>query len=476
MPKIFCTVVLITIFFALISCEQAVYTGPPEESKPENGKIMVNSNPSGALIYLDGRNMGSKTPCYLNGLTYGSHSITLKLNLYVDGKIGLFINGDYTSNIFYDFMNDPQNLGSIQCSSNPDGSDIYINDSLTSKKTPYLFNKLKPGSYKVKFTHYNYRADSMVSIVRASQISSVYMTLEDTSKFVNYISFNSGLPSNIINYVTVDKSDHIWIGTEIGLAKFDGNKWQRFNMKNSPLNSDYISRIAVDSSNRILVGTPKGFYSFDGTNWTDFSAAINYSSVNDVIVAPSGDYWIGTQDGLYKYSNSVWTLFNTSNSSIAENSVTCLAIDKKNEIWIGSNYHGISVLDGNTWSFHNKSNMNIKVPDQVKALCVNSDGKIWANFWKEALVVFDGTSWSADTKGINYSSVITFCVDGKRLLFGTRYGGMFALDSNGGTKNFHYLGNSSYINWIPTVAVDALGNIWFGTYNQGLYKIKKGNF
>ena len=476
MLKIFCKAALITILFAIISCEQAVYTGPPEEPKPENGKIMVNSNPSGALIYLDGKNMGSKTPCYLNGLTYGSHSVTLKLNLYVDGKIGLYVNGDYTSSIFYDFINDPQNLGSIQCSSNPDGSDIYINDSLTSKKTPYLFNKLKPGPYKVKFTHFNFRADSIVSIVYASQTSSVYLTLEDTSKLVNYISFNSGLPSNIINYVAVDRSNRVWIGTENGLSKFDGKKWQLFNMKNSPLNSDYISRIAVDSSNRILVGSPNGFYTFDGMNWTDFSAAINYSSVNDVIVAPSGDYWVGTQDGLYKYANSVWTLFNTSNSSLAENSVTCLAIDKKNKIWIGANYHGISVLDGNTWSFHNKSNMNIKVPDQVEALCVNSDGKIWANFWKDALVVFDGTSWSADTKGINYSSVVTFCVDGKRLLFGTKYGGMFALDSNGVTKNFNHLGNGAYFNWIPTVAVDALGNIWFGTYNQGLYKIKKGNF
>ena len=476
MLKIFCKAALITILFAIISCEQAVYTGPPEEPKPENGKIMVNSNPSGALIYLDGKNMGSKTPCYLNGLTYGSHSVTLKLNLYVDGKIGLYVNGDYTSSIFYDFINDPQNLGSIQCSSNPDGSDIYINDSLTSKKTPCLFNKLKPGPYKVKFTHFNFRADSIVSIVYASQTSSVYLTLEDTSKLVNYISFNSGLPSNIINYVAVDRSNRVWIGTENGLSKFDGKKWQLFNMKNSPLNSDYISRIAVDSSNRILVGSPNGFYTFDGMNWTDFSAAINYSSVNDVIVAPSGDYWVGTQDGLYKYANSVWTLFNTSNSSLAENSVTCLAIDKKNKIWIGSNYHGISVLDGNTWSFHNKSNMNIKVPDQVEALCVNSDGKIWANFWKDALVVFDGTSWSADTKGINYSSVVTFCVDGKRLLFGTKYGGMFALDSNGVTKNFNHLGNGAYFNWIPTVAVDALGNIWFGTYNQGLYKIKKGNF
>ncbi|MCL6100788.1 MAG: PEGA domain-containing protein, partial [Bacteroidetes bacterium] len=426
-----CKLTFITFFLVLISCEQAVYTGPPEEPKPENGKIMVDSNPSGALIYLDGKNMGSKTPSYLNGLTYGSHSITLKLNLYIDGKIGLFVNGDYTNTIFYDFVSDPQNFGSIQCSSNPDSCNIYINDSLTSKKTPYYFGKLKPGSYKIKFTHYDYRADSVVSIVKASATTSVYMALEDTSKFVNYISFNSGLPSNIVNYVTVDRSNHIWIGTGNGLAKFDGKKWQRFNIKNSPLNSGYISRIAVDDLNRILIGTPMGFYTFDGSNWTDFSAEINYSSVNDVIVAPSGDYWVGTRDGLYKYSNGVWTVFNTANSSLADNFVTCLAIDKQNRIWIGSNYHGISVLDGNTWSFHNKSNMNIKVPDQVNAICVNTDGKIWANFWSDALIIYDGTSWSEYTKGINNRTVLTFCPDGNRLLFGTKQGGMYALDSNG---------------------------------------------
>lgn len=476
MRKILLSVIVFSSL--IISCEQAVYTGPPDEPKPQNGKVFVDSNPRGALIYLDGWNMGLKTPATLNGLTYGGHSITLKLNLYLDGKIGLSVSGNYSNSIYYDFVNDPRNLGSLYCSSNPNGSDIYMNDTLTMKKTPFTFNNLKPGSYKIKYTHLDYRADSAVAVVKASTEEYVSLTLEDTSKIVNYLAFNSGLPSNDVNCVVVDHLNHIWVGTGRGLAKFDGKKWRNFDMKNSPLNADFVTHLTVEKNNNILVGTTSGLFLFDGNIWLNYSSSINNNYVNDIAVDSLDNYWIGTLNGLFKFSGGSWTEYNTSNSKIAENNVTCLTVDSKNRVWIGSAYNGLSVLDGNSWYYFNKSNLNVKVStNQVAALSTGYDGKVWANFWESGLLYFDGTSWNQLLlNGYSIPFVVTFYSTNDKIYMGRKYYGVVVLDSSGKINSLNYLGNGKYIGWVQSIAVDAQGNLWFATPGTGLFKVKKGNF
>src|ERR1700761_5141332 len=50
---------------------------------------------------------------------------------------------------------------------------------------------------------------------------------------VNYNSDNA-LPQNSIKGMAFDKNGFLWMGTEMGLVRFDGRNFRGYNMDNSP--------------------------------------------------------------------------------------------------------------------------------------------------------------------------------------------------------------------------------------------------
>ncbi len=53
----------------------------------ERGDLFIQSNPSGAGIYVDNNNTSKSTPDTIKGLVVGSHNVTLKLNGYLDANL-----------------------------------------------------------------------------------------------------------------------------------------------------------------------------------------------------------------------------------------------------------------------------------------------------------------------------------------------------------------------------------------------------
>jgi len=60
-----------------------------------------------------------------------------------------------------------------------------------------------------------------------------------------------------INAMFQDKQGFIWLGTEQGLFKFDGQQHIRFTTKES-LQDDHVTAIAADSLGRIWIGYRNG--------------------------------------------------------------------------------------------------------------------------------------------------------------------------------------------------------------------------
>jgi len=74
-----------------------------------------------------------------------------------------------------------------------------------------------------------------------------------------YNTSNSGLPSDDVTVVAIDKQGNKWIGTWWGgLAKFDGVNWTVYNTSNSGLPGDYVLAIAIDSAGNRWIGTYEG--------------------------------------------------------------------------------------------------------------------------------------------------------------------------------------------------------------------------
>lgn len=85
---------------------------------------------------------------------------------------------------------------------------------------------------------------------------------QQVSLFQNITTAN-GLPSNYVFAADEDENGFLWIGTDKGLTKYDGFRWQTFNMDNG-LPGNYIRNVFCTGKGGIWLGiSTKGTYYYD---------------------------------------------------------------------------------------------------------------------------------------------------------------------------------------------------------------------
>ncbi|OGU62948.1 MAG: hypothetical protein A2V66_10110 [Ignavibacteria bacterium RBG_13_36_8] len=339
----------------MISCSKSISTTEPITAS--TGRIIIDSNPQGAQIFLNSENTGKVTPDSIIDLAAGNYEIILRMDLFLDTTITVTLTNNQRQVIFIDYSADPRNFGTIDCSSEPASALIFLNDTNTSLTTPHTFQFLQPGSYEVKFTYPEHRTDSTNFTLRGNQIKTIFITLQDTSIWVDYNSRNSDYPGGFhACCVAVDNNNIKWIGTrDQGLIRYDEKEWTRFYTHNSPIPSNWIPRIKVDDQNR---------------------------------------KWICTTGGLAIYDDNTWVTYTTSNSSIPCNEINAIAFDNQQNVWIGSEArHMLFKFDGSNWTTYADIYMLGYFESEVYSLEIDHLNRIWIGTLA-GLIIFDGTSWS----------------------------------------------------------------------------------
>ena len=105
----------------------------------------------------------------------------------------------------------------------------------------------------------------------------------------------NGLPQNTVQALAQTRDGFIWLGTEVGLVRFDGNIFTVFDKNSSPSLPD--------------------------------------NDVRCLLEANDGALWIGTSDGLARWKDGSVTLFTTKNG-LPGNAVRALGQDKWNLVWV----------------------------------------------------------------------------------------------------------------------------------------------
>lgn len=115
-----------------------------------------------------------------------------------------------------------------------------------------------------------------------------------------YDTDNTNIPDNRI-YSIAFQNNLVWVGTQNGLASFDGNTFNPYTTSSSNLPNNVIQSIAVDQVGELWLGTAGGLVSFDGSlNWDDwnmFNSFLPSNWLSKVYIDNFGNKWIGTFDG-----------------------------------------------------------------------------------------------------------------------------------------------------------------------------------
>ncbi|MCB1833299.1 MAG: hypothetical protein KDH19_07645, partial [Geminicoccaceae bacterium] len=117
-----------------------------------------------------------------------------------------------------------------------------------------------------------------------------------------------GLPSGVVYDIFEDSRGWVWVGTDGGLARFDGRRFQTYLPGNRPgdLGTNFINKIIEDAQGRIWVsGWGGGLHLYDPLtdDFTRFRhdpgdpSSMPSDNPQDLLVDRSGQLWIGTFGG-----------------------------------------------------------------------------------------------------------------------------------------------------------------------------------
>jgi hypothetical protein len=302
-------------------------------------------------------------------------------------------------------------------------------------------------------------------------------------EWITYTSSNSGLPSNIVRSIAIDGSGNKWIGTDKGLAKFDGTSWTVYKDVIPKLSSNDFGVITIDGSGTKWMANGGLLAKFDDKNWVGYfteTLGVLYSTVTSIAFDGSGNKWIGTTTGgLAKYDGTDWTWYNTSNSKIPNNYVQSVTIDDSGNIWVGTYGGGLAKFDGTNWTVYNTSNSKIPSNNVLYSMVIDGSGNKWMGVlgWG-GLVKFDGTNftvYNSSNSGMPaYMDIFSIAIDGLgNKWIGTVSGGLVKFD---GTNWTVYNTSNSGLpnNNIRSIAIDGSGNKWISMYNGGMAVFKEG--
>lgn len=137
------------------------------------GRLIVESNPKGASITMDGRFLGY-TP-YDGQVPVGRHTIRLDLAGYQSYITEVNVTPNKTAKV--DVKLKPISIeGAFYITSNPDKAEVYINGDRKGR-TPLKVEKLKPGRYQITIIKSGYETFVAYYEIFSGQITTVNVQL-----------------------------------------------------------------------------------------------------------------------------------------------------------------------------------------------------------------------------------------------------------------------------------------------------------
>lgn len=312
-----------------------------------------------------------------------------------------------------------------------------------------------------------------------------YAILPTQFHFRHY-NIENGVSSNNISTLFQDQKGYIWIGTENGLNRFDGNQFTLY-QKNNPLYSNFhansINTICETTDKELWLGTDNGVFIYNQVKDT-FTPFVKQTSdktsitswITHIIQDKAGNIWIAThKQGIF--------LFNTQTDKLTQfeipqndNIVTRILNDEQNNIWLSGPYQLCKLNKVNntfeTYAIEEKTESIYSM-----ALWEDSSNHIWIGTWDKGLWKLDPCTKQVEKyltgekgKGIlHIHSILEYSPE------------LLLIGSDDGLTIFNPVTQESFLydnygdnekslsdKFIYPILKDREGGVWIGTYYNGI--------
>lgn len=158
--------------------------------------------------------------------------------------------------------------------------------------------------------------------------------------------FNDQLPDKNIRTMTF-AGNTLWIGTDSGLAAYNGTELAIFDERNQLPNRSIV-HLAPSSDGGVWVGTTEGAAKILNGNVMRFSALeqLPHPRVRAICEDLEGALWLGTYNGVLRFSgdNFGQMEYITTDQGLADNRIRCIFMEPTGSLWFATFMGGAGQL------------------------------------------------------------------------------------------------------------------------------------
>ena len=309
------------------------------------------------------------------------------------------------------------------------------------------------------------------------------------------VTVDDGLPQSTVTAFAQDATGFLWIGTEGGLARYDGYAVRTYGANRAgpgALPQAFVHALLTSRDGTLWVGTYGGGLARyvparDGFATADPVAAACHPRVSRLREDADGGLWVGTVGGgVCRYDPATGAVTRPPPFALPfDAQVQALALDAEGALWIGTHGDGLARVDARTQRHRPLPPAVAAVTDtlDVEALALRPGGGVWlgtAHGRTFRLAPDAAGTWRLETLLARGEAVDDLLVDADGTLWvATRGGGLVRRRPDGATATWRARPDRDGTlpdNRLRALFRDRSGLLWLGTWGRGAAAARRSPF
>ena len=178
-----------------------------------------------------------------------------------------------------------------------------------------------------------------------------FLSVRTYGEWVRFKPSDMPMPSNVFTFIKEGPEGKMWIGTDKGIATYDGYRFSGIDSTTLSLGTARPEDVLFDDKGQVWVTTSHdGIRKWNGTEWEILRPSLDLSlnfSMKEIIQGVGDDIWVTLEgNGVLYFDGQEWSHLTYENSGLLDSYVMSIMKDERDRIWFGCSA-GLSVLHPN---------------------------------------------------------------------------------------------------------------------------------